>query len=215
MFWQTVFQVWCMWSAMAFKKDQCSPSAEFTPGLVTVGHWSCLPWLTGSAAMALGRPMCWDEAEKSWSLTPQNSCWSHFHTPKDRQFSLCSCSVIELIKNKILGMSGGVLGYRTSEEVSVGMPWGTVQVRGLCCFWTGYRTASVIIALTDGELHEDLFFYSEREVSSSHCVSVWKGNRACSSELECVLCTWHVRGGQGLSLTWPRSVFRQNNSHSW
>uniref|UniRef100_A0A663M9I5 Anthrax toxin receptor 1 n=1 Tax=Athene cunicularia TaxID=194338 RepID=A0A663M9I5_ATHCN len=29
----------------------------------------------------------------------------------------------------------------------------------------GYRTASVIIALTDGELHEDLFFYSEREVS--------------------------------------------------
>lgn len=28
----------------------------------------------------------------------------------------------------------------------------------------GYRTASVIIALTDGELHEDLFFYAEREV---------------------------------------------------
>lgn len=32
----------------------------------------------------------------------------------------------------------------------------------------GYRTASVIIALTDGELHEDLFFYSEREVSLAH-----------------------------------------------
>ena len=29
---------------------------------------------------------------------------------------------------------------------------------------SGYRTASVIIALTDGELHEDLFFYAEREV---------------------------------------------------
>lgn len=28
----------------------------------------------------------------------------------------------------------------------------------------GYRTASVIIALTDGELHEDLFYYAEREV---------------------------------------------------
>ena len=28
----------------------------------------------------------------------------------------------------------------------------------------GYRSASVIIALTDGELHEDLFFYAEREV---------------------------------------------------
>lgn len=27
-----------------------------------------------------------------------------------------------------------------------------------------YRTASVIIALTDGELHEDLFYYAEREV---------------------------------------------------
>ncbi|GAA6088971.1 anthrax toxin receptor 1-like isoform X1, partial [Tachysurus ichikawai] len=27
----------------------------------------------------------------------------------------------------------------------------------------GYRTASVIIALTDGELHEDLFYYAERE----------------------------------------------------
>lgn len=30
--------------------------------------------------------------------------------------------------------------------------------------FSGYRTASVIIALTDGELHEDLFFYAEREV---------------------------------------------------
>lgn len=28
----------------------------------------------------------------------------------------------------------------------------------------GYRSASVIIALTDGELHEDLFYYAEREV---------------------------------------------------
>ncbi|KAG7281286.1 hypothetical protein CRUP_030969 [Coryphaenoides rupestris] len=27
----------------------------------------------------------------------------------------------------------------------------------------GYRSASVIIALTDGELHEDLFYYAERE----------------------------------------------------
>lgn len=34
--------------------------------------------------------------------------------------------------------------------------------------YLGYRTASVIIALTDGELHEDLFFYSEREVSLAH-----------------------------------------------
>lgn len=37
--------------------------------------------------------------------------------------------------------------------------------------YLGYRTASVIIALTDGELHEDLFFYSEREVSVSHFFS--------------------------------------------
>lgn len=29
---------------------------------------------------------------------------------------------------------------------------------------TGYRSASVIIALTDGELHEDLLYYAEREV---------------------------------------------------
>ncbi|XP_026987686.1 anthrax toxin receptor 1 isoform X1 [Sagmatias obliquidens] len=43
----------------------------------------------------------------------------------------------------------------------------------------GYRTASVIIALTDGELHEDLFFYSEREANRSrdlgaivYCVGV-------------------------------------------
>ncbi|OWK10256.1 hypothetical protein Celaphus_00005448, partial [Cervus elaphus hippelaphus] len=42
-----------------------------------------------------------------------------------------------------------------------------------------YRTASVIIALTDGELHEDLFFYSEREANRSrdlgaivYCVGV-------------------------------------------
>uniref|UniRef100_H3BGB0 Anthrax toxin receptor n=2 Tax=Latimeria chalumnae TaxID=7897 RepID=H3BGB0_LATCH len=44
---------------------------------------------------------------------------------------------------------------------------------------TGYRTASVIIALTDGELHEDLFFYAEREAdrcrtlgATVYCVGV-------------------------------------------
>ncbi|XP_056447843.1 anthrax toxin receptor 1-like [Gadus chalcogrammus] len=43
----------------------------------------------------------------------------------------------------------------------------------------GYRSASVIIALTDGELHEDLFFYAEREANRSrslgasvYCVGV-------------------------------------------
>uniref|UniRef100_A0A8C1T9S0 Anthrax toxin receptor 1 n=2 Tax=Cyprinus carpio TaxID=7962 RepID=A0A8C1T9S0_CYPCA len=43
----------------------------------------------------------------------------------------------------------------------------------------GYRTASVIIALTDGELHEDLFYYAEREADRSrslgasvYCVGV-------------------------------------------
>ncbi|XP_062816923.1 anthrax toxin receptor 1 isoform X2 [Anolis carolinensis] len=43
----------------------------------------------------------------------------------------------------------------------------------------GFRTASVIIALTDGELHEDLFFYAEREANRSrelgatvYCVGV-------------------------------------------
>lgn len=43
---------------------------------------------------------------------------------------------------------------------------------------SGYRTASVIIALTDGELHEDLFFYSEREVSDLHICS--QGDSAVS-----------------------------------
>uniref|UniRef100_A0A8C7FE14 Anthrax toxin receptor 1 n=1 Tax=Oncorhynchus kisutch TaxID=8019 RepID=A0A8C7FE14_ONCKI len=44
---------------------------------------------------------------------------------------------------------------------------------------SGYRTASVIIALTDGELHEDLFYYAEREANRSrslgasvYCVGV-------------------------------------------
>ncbi|XP_034025846.1 anthrax toxin receptor 1-like [Thalassophryne amazonica] len=43
----------------------------------------------------------------------------------------------------------------------------------------GYRTASVIIALTDGELHDDLFYYAEREANRSrslgatvYCVGV-------------------------------------------
>lgn len=37
----------------------------------------------------------------------------------------------------------------------------------------GYRTASVIIALTDGELHEDLFYYAEREVRIKNtCIQV-------------------------------------------
>ncbi|XP_073425224.1 anthrax toxin receptor 1 [Dendrobates tinctorius] len=45
--------------------------------------------------------------------------------------------------------------------------------------YKGYRTASVIIALTDGELHEDLFYYAEREANRSrdlgaqvYCVGV-------------------------------------------
>lgn len=45
----------------------------------------------------------------------------------------------------------------------------TQEMKKFVCL--GYRTASVIIALTDGELHEDLFFYSEREVSVLHTVS--------------------------------------------
>uniref|UniRef100_A0A8C7USD6 ANTXR cell adhesion molecule 1 n=1 Tax=Oncorhynchus mykiss TaxID=8022 RepID=A0A8C7USD6_ONCMY len=36
----------------------------------------------------------------------------------------------------------------------------------------GYRTASVIIALTDGELHEDLFYYAEREVGTTSHMSL-------------------------------------------
>ncbi|XP_038602823.1 anthrax toxin receptor 1 [Tachyglossus aculeatus] len=45
--------------------------------------------------------------------------------------------------------------------------------------WQGYRTASVIIALTDGELHENLFFHAEQEANRSrdfgatvYCVGV-------------------------------------------
>lgn len=34
----------------------------------------------------------------------------------------------------------------------------------MLCLCEGYRTASVIIGLTDGELLEDLFYYAEREV---------------------------------------------------
>ncbi|KAJ7398637.1 Anthrax toxin receptor 1 [Pitangus sulphuratus] len=56
----------------------------------------------------------------------------------------------------------------------------TAKPKGLKKFvCSGYRTASVIIALTDGELHEDLFFYSEREANRSrdlgatvYCVGV-------------------------------------------
>lgn len=47
-----------------------------------------------------------------------------------------------------------------------------LKTKGLKKFvYLGYRTASVIIALTDGELHEDLFFYSEREVCVLHILS--------------------------------------------
>ncbi|XP_029295023.1 anthrax toxin receptor 1-like isoform X2 [Cottoperca gobio] len=36
----------------------------------------------------------------------------------------------------------------------------------------GYRTASVILALTDGELHEDLFYYAEREILKKSCIEI-------------------------------------------
>ncbi|KAG8518730.1 Anthrax toxin receptor 1, partial [Galemys pyrenaicus] len=57
----------------------------------------------------------------------------------------------------------------------------------------GYRTASVIIALTDGELHEDLFFYSEREANRSrdlgaivYCVGVKDFNETQILKKSCI-----------------------------
>uniref|UniRef100_A0A8D0L6B6 Anthrax toxin receptor 1 n=1 Tax=Sphenodon punctatus TaxID=8508 RepID=A0A8D0L6B6_SPHPU len=56
----------------------------------------------------------------------------------------------------------------------------------------GYRTASVIIALTDGELHEDLFFYSERELariadSKDHVFPVNDGFEALQGIIDSIL----------------------------
>ncbi|EPY74874.1 anthrax toxin receptor 1 isoform 6 [Camelus ferus] len=55
-----------------------------------------------------------------------------------------------------------------------------------------YRTASVIIALTDGELHEDLFFYSERELariadSKDHVFPVNDGFQALQGIIHSIL----------------------------
>lgn len=51
--------------------------------------------------------------------------------------------------------------------------------KGMTAFFlpAGYRTASVIIALTDGELHEDLFYYAEREVRGREGQDLVKPNR--------------------------------------
>uniref|UniRef100_A0A8D0PJT6 ANTXR cell adhesion molecule 1 n=1 Tax=Sus scrofa TaxID=9823 RepID=A0A8D0PJT6_PIG len=56
----------------------------------------------------------------------------------------------------------------------------------------GYRTASVIIALTDGELHEELFFYSERELariadSKDHVFPVNDGFQALQGIIHSIL----------------------------
>uniref|UniRef100_A0A8B9KJY6 Anthrax toxin receptor 1 n=1 Tax=Astyanax mexicanus TaxID=7994 RepID=A0A8B9KJY6_ASTMX len=56
----------------------------------------------------------------------------------------------------------------------------------------GYRTASVIIALTDGELHEDLFYYAERELakiadSKDHVFPVNDGFEALQSIIDSIL----------------------------
>uniref|UniRef100_A0A669EXC0 ANTXR cell adhesion molecule 1 n=1 Tax=Oreochromis niloticus TaxID=8128 RepID=A0A669EXC0_ORENI len=56
----------------------------------------------------------------------------------------------------------------------------------------GYRTASVIIALTDGELHEDLFFYAERELakiadSKDHVFPVNDGFEALQGVIDSIL----------------------------
>uniref|UniRef100_A0A4W6G8A1 Anthrax toxin receptor 1 n=1 Tax=Lates calcarifer TaxID=8187 RepID=A0A4W6G8A1_LATCA len=55
----------------------------------------------------------------------------------------------------------------------------------------GYRTASVIIALTDGELHEDLFYYAEREVKyvtlKDHVFPVNDGFEALQGVIDSIL----------------------------
>uniref|UniRef100_A0A8C6L5M1 ANTXR cell adhesion molecule 1 n=1 Tax=Nothobranchius furzeri TaxID=105023 RepID=A0A8C6L5M1_NOTFU len=56
----------------------------------------------------------------------------------------------------------------------------------------GYRTASVIIALTDGELHEDLFYYAERELakiadSKDHVFPVNDGFEALQGVIDSIL----------------------------
>uniref|UniRef100_A0A8C5BDB6 VWFA domain-containing protein n=1 Tax=Gadus morhua TaxID=8049 RepID=A0A8C5BDB6_GADMO len=56
----------------------------------------------------------------------------------------------------------------------------------------GYRSASVIIALTDGELHEDLFFYAERELaniadSKDHVFPVNDGFEALQDVIDSIL----------------------------
>ncbi|MGH0169295.1 UNVERIFIED_CONTAM: hypothetical protein FKN15_060001 [Acipenser sinensis] len=56
----------------------------------------------------------------------------------------------------------------------------------------GYRTASVIIALTDGELHENLFYYAERELakiadSKDHVFPVNDGFEALQGVIDSIL----------------------------
>uniref|UniRef100_A0A8C9SJM5 Anthrax toxin receptor 1 n=1 Tax=Scleropages formosus TaxID=113540 RepID=A0A8C9SJM5_SCLFO len=56
----------------------------------------------------------------------------------------------------------------------------------------GYRTASVIIALTDGELHEELVFYAERELakiadSKDHVFPVNDGFEALQGIIDSIL----------------------------
>uniref|UniRef100_A0A671UJ41 Anthrax toxin receptor 1 n=1 Tax=Sparus aurata TaxID=8175 RepID=A0A671UJ41_SPAAU len=66
------------------------------------------------------------------------------------------------------------------EELQGVRPGGdTFMHEGILRVIRSYRTASVIIALTDGELHEDLFYYAEREANRSrslgasvYCVGV-------------------------------------------
>lgn len=176
----------------------------------------CSDWLVGQSChrvslyvgMRLRNPEVWPyKTHAGVASTPQIKTGDYHHVPFRRS---------NLWEVKSQGFVRVSWGYRTSERVSVevsvlGVPdkW-----EGLCCFWAGYRTASVIIALTDGELHEDLFFYSEREVSDSRCVCV---DVELGMQLRARVCTvcLGVWGDQGLSLTWPHSVFRQNKSHSW
>lgn len=184
---QTLQQMLHMWSRTACEKD---------PWKAQVVEFALGPWRE-SCGLFLGNSHVWFTV-----ATPSYQSSNHFTrfglffkirlgNPETKHIPPSSLSHILLHarataspQRKVADSHNTDLGWGSRKEtdsqgregVSLGAAGWTEWV---CVVWAGYRTASVIIALTDGELHEDLFFYSEREVSD----------------------------GPGLCLTWKRRSF--------
>lgn len=168
--------------------------SEKDPWTTQVVEFALRPWWQSHGPLLENNHIWFTGATPSYWSIDHCTRFGHFLSVPTFFFML---DLLPLVKERLLILriltSGGWVYEKSIPRAEKGLP--VVQQDGLSgsvLCWAGYRTASVIIALTDGELHEDLFFYSEREVSAGLaflCLNTDIETELFPSEVGCSLST--------------------------